>query len=78
MARPKRTGRDNSTALSNPPTPYNVNEAAHRIGCAPNTLRDYIKRGLVHVAHTASGHAILFDQQIESARQVFERNKARD
>lgn len=62
-------------AKSNAPKPYNVNEAAHRIGCAPNTLRDYIKSGLVQVPRTPSGHAILFDTHIEAARAVFDNKK---
>jgi predicted site-specific integrase-resolvase len=60
---------------SNGPTPYNVNEAAHRIGCAPNTLRGYIKSGLLQVPRTPSGHAILFDPHIEKARTVFNKKK---
>jgi predicted site-specific integrase-resolvase len=60
---------------STDPKPYNVNEAAHRIGCAPNTLRDYIKSGLLQVPRTSSGHAILFDSHIEQARAVFASKK---
>jgi predicted site-specific integrase-resolvase len=59
----------------NATAPHNVNDAAHQIGCAPNTLRDYIKRGLVQVPRTTSGHAILFEPQIEQARTIFVRNK---
>jgi predicted site-specific integrase-resolvase len=68
MAKPTRT---------NSPTPYNVNGAAQQIGCAPNTIRDYIKSGQLDVQRTPSGHAILYDEHIEQARRLFDRARRR-
>ena len=64
--------------IPNTPVPYDTQSAAARIGCSISTLRNYVRRGYVTPQRTPSGHLIFFDLQIESARQVFERNKARD
>jgi predicted site-specific integrase-resolvase len=61
----------------NSPTPFNINGAAHEIGCAPNTLREYIKSGQLDVQRTPAGHAILYAEHIEQARELFRRNTRR-
>jgi predicted site-specific integrase-resolvase len=62
---------------TNSPTPFNVNAAAHQIGCSPNTIRHYIKNGELEVQRTEGGHAILFDREIEQARKIYKRGLTR-
>jgi predicted site-specific integrase-resolvase len=52
-----------------------VNDAAHEIGCAPNTLRDWIKSGQLEVQRTGAGHAILYEPEIEQARELFQQRR---
>ena len=66
------------TSIPTSPTLYDTQSAAVKIGCSIGTLRKYVRRGDVLPQRTPSGHLIFFDPQIEAAREVFERNKARD
>jgi excisionase family DNA binding protein len=66
-----------STTVPNSPTPHNVSEAAHRIGCSPGTLREYIRNGQIDAPRTAGGHVILFDHHLEAARKLYQDGLAR-
>jgi predicted site-specific integrase-resolvase len=54
--------------------PLDTMAAATKIGCDPNTLRNYIRDGRVDPPRTPSGRLCWFDQQIEQAREVYRRN----
>lgn len=56
------------------PKVYNIDSAANAVGCASRTLRAYIRSGLLDVARTPAGHAVLFPTDVEKARRLFERN----
>ena len=61
----------------NSPTPYNVIGAAHEIGCTPGTLYEYIRAERIKPQYTPAGHAILYDERIEQAREIFQRRRTR-
>jgi hypothetical protein len=63
---------------TNSPAPYNISGAAREIGCAEKTLRGYIRNNqLDGVQYTPAGHVILYTDQVQQARQLFERARRR-
>ena len=57
--------------------PRNTQAAAHEVGCNTSTLRNYIREGEVSPPRTPSGRLCWFDEQIEQARNLFNRRTGR-
>ncbi len=58
------------------PAVYNVAAVARAVPCSEGTIRNYLRDGLlVGAQRLASGHVVLFDEQLKKAREIYERNK---
>lgn len=53
-----------------------ISEAARRIGCCEDTLRDYDKKGIVQPARDSAGRRIFSEDDLKAARQYREQARS--
>lgn len=60
------------------PAPHTVASVARAVGCSENTIRTYLRAGLIQgVQRTPGGQAIFYARHIEAARELFLSRTAR-